>query len=52
VIALTANAFAQDRDRCLEAGMDDFVPKPIEPRLLFETLLRWLRSPGRAPAPA
>ena len=48
VIALTANAFAQDRDRCLEAGMDDFVPKPIEPGLLFETLLRWLRSPATA----
>lgn len=42
VIALTANAFVEDREKCLGAGMDDFLTKPIEPEKLFVTLLRWL----------
>lgn len=42
IIAMTANAFAEDRQRCLDAGMDDFVAKPIDPELLYETLLHWL----------
>jgi two-component system, sensor histidine kinase and response regulator len=42
VLALTANAFAEDRRRCLEAGMNDFIVKPFEPKLLFETVLKWL----------
>jgi two-component system, sensor histidine kinase and response regulator len=42
-VALTANAFTEDRDRCLQAGMNGFLPKPIDPTLLREALERWLR---------
>ncbi len=42
IIAMTANAMAGDRERCLASGMVDHVAKPIEPRVLFETLVRWI----------
>jgi two-component system, sensor histidine kinase and response regulator len=41
IIAMTANAMAADRDRCLEAGMNDHIAKPIDPDQLFNVLLRW-----------
>ena len=43
IIAMTANAFNEDRERCLEAGMDDFVAKPVDPDHLFGSLLKNLR---------
>jgi len=39
---MTANAFAEDRARCLEAGMSDFLTKPVDPALMYQTLLRQL----------
>ncbi|MES2951152.1 MAG: response regulator [Pseudomonadota bacterium] len=46
IIAMTANAMNADRTRCLDAGMVDFVTKPIEPDHLFKTLLRWTWNGG------
>lgn len=42
IVAMTANAFREDRDACIAAGMDDHLAKPIEPKLLFAMLLKWL----------
>jgi two-component system, sensor histidine kinase and response regulator len=50
IVAMTANAMQRDRERCLQAGMNDFIAKPFNPDELFSVLARWL--PARQPAPA
>jgi signal transduction histidine kinase/ActR/RegA family two-component response regulator len=47
IIAMTANTHAEDRRRCLDAGMDDFIPKPILVGHLIETLRKHLPDPDR-----
>ena len=47
ILAMTANAFDDDRQACLDAGMDDHLPKPVEPEQLYGMLVRWLPAPAR-----
>ena len=51
IVALTANAFDEDWQRCMDAGMDDFIAKPVDPKVIYSTIHDWLErkavhSPG------
>jgi CheY-like chemotaxis protein len=50
IVALTAHAMAGERERCVEAGCDEFATKPIDRTRLFDTLARFLGEPTKPPA--
>lgn len=50
IIAMTANVMEGDRKKCIDAGMNDYIPKPVRPQVLVEALEKWLTTP-EAPSP-
>lgn len=45
IIAISANAFDDDKERCFEAGMNAFLEKPVSPKIFYQELLKWLSTP-------
>jgi len=52
IIAMTAHATMEERQRCLDAGMNDHISKPIDPDAMYATLERWVKPAARATEPA
>ncbi|ACJ29060.1 PAS domain protein [Shewanella piezotolerans WP3] len=47
IIAMTANAMSGDREKCIEAGMNEHIPKPINPQEVYQTLAKWIEPTGK-----
>jgi CheY-like chemotaxis protein len=48
IVGVTAHALREDRQRCIDAGMDDYLPKPIKQAALEDVLRRWTARPSEA----
>jgi CheY-like chemotaxis protein len=51
IIAMTANAMKGDREKCLASGMDDYISKPVNPKLLLEKINQWASEPSESTNP-
>lgn len=51
ILAMTANAMSRDRERCLEAGMQDHIVKPVDPNKMFSVLSQWIKLASPQPLP-
>jgi DNA-binding response OmpR family regulator len=51
IVAVTANAMKGDRDKCIQAGMDDYISKPVDRKKLYEIIAKWTMVEAPAGAP-